>query len=72
MTSIMAELEAKMHSFAEELYKNAQAQQEQAPGPPPPNPQGAAGPGEAKSEGGTSEEGDVIDADFRMVDDDKA
>jgi molecular chaperone DnaK len=66
MKSVMSELESKMHSFAEELYKNTQAQQ---PGP------GAGSAGTAQEQQGEpqkkSDEGDVIDADFEMVDDDE-
>jgi len=73
MEAVMKELESKMHSFAEELYRNAQSAQKQPPqdaGPTgaggEPGP-GGRGQGEKKS----SSDDDVIDADFRMVDDDK-
>jgi molecular chaperone DnaK len=66
MKTIMTEIEGHMHRFAEELYKNVQT--EQAAG----QAAGGEAAGEEKAEGkdgGT--EGDVIDADFEMVDDDK-
>ena len=67
MDSIMTELESKMHAFAEELYKNVQAQQqaENAAQEAPPPSDGAENAGKETS---SSEDGDVIDADFRMVD----
>jgi len=71
MESVMKDLESKMHSFAEELYRKAQAgQQQQQQGQP------AANAGPAADSGGTqqkksSSDDEVIDADFRMVDDDK-
>ncbi len=60
MQSIMSELEGKMHKFAEELYKSAQASQQGGPA-------GDDGAGAGESKGGD----DVIDADFTMMDDDK-
>ncbi|NQV55943.1 MAG: molecular chaperone DnaK, partial [Rhodospirillales bacterium] len=68
MESIMGELESKMHAFAEELYKNVQAQQQAqgADGGAPPPPPGGE---QEKAETASSDDGDVIDADFRMVDD---
>ena len=60
----MSEVESKMHAFAEELYKNAQAQQQGGEPETPAEPQAKAG----KS---GKNDGDVIDADFEMVDDDK-
>ena len=73
MDSIMKELESKMHSFAEELYKNAQAAQQQQTA----QEQTAERPG-SQQDAGThkkasedDDQGEVIDADFRMVDDDK-
>ncbi len=68
METIMNELEAKMHSMAEELYKNVQAQQQADGadgGAPPPQ-------GEPEADGAKSKpaDDDVIDADFRMVDED--
>jgi molecular chaperone DnaK len=70
MDSIMKELESKMHSFAEELYKNAQTAQQQGPQAEPQqqDAQGAQNRSDSKKD---EDDGDVIDADFRMVDDDK-
>ena len=53
MDSVMKDLEAKMHTFAEELYKNAQAQQGGA------GPQG--GFGGAPNGGAPKDDNDVID-----------
>ena len=67
MKTLMSELEGKMHQFAEEIYKNAQAQQQtqgEGGGEPSGGPAGEQGGGQAKSD-----EEDVIDADFKMVDD---
>jgi len=73
METVMKELEAKLHSFAEELYRNAQAsgQQDpghQAPGQEPPHEDCRAPGASTRS---SSDDDEVIDADFRMVDDDK-
>ena len=61
-------LQAKFQEVSSELYKQASAQQ----APPPPQG-GEAGPGpEAHAaEGGVKKEGDVVDAEFEMVDEDK-
>ena len=69
MKSIMDELESKMHSFAEELYKTAQAQGA-GPEQQPPAREDAPGGGEQEQKSGADDDG-VIDADFTMVDDDK-
>jgi molecular chaperone DnaK len=71
MESVMKELESKMHSFAEELYRKAQSSQPQPP-PGQPTANGGAAPGGAGPQPKKSSSDDeVIDADFRMVDDDK-
>jgi len=72
MDSIMKELESKMHAFAEELYRNAQAQQQQGGGAGA-GPEGFAGGQQASSGETTGSKADdsVIDADFRDVSDDK-
>jgi molecular chaperone DnaK len=68
---IKADLEAltaAMQAAGTEMYSKQQAQQ-----PPPgagPQDGPAAGP-ETGSQGGAKKDGDVIDADFEMVDDDK-
>jgi len=60
-------LQAKFQEVSSELYKQASAQQ----APPPPEG-GAAGPGpEAAADAGAKKEGDVVDAEFEMVDEDK-
>jgi molecular chaperone DnaK len=60
-------LQAKFQEVSSELYKQASAQQA------PPAPEGdAAGPGpEAASDAGAKKQGDVVDAEFEMVDEDK-
>ena len=70
MQAVMKELEAKMHKFAEELYKDVQQQQQQESAGAPPPPQDEDG-GEQAADGSGSDEGEVIDADFRMVDDEQ-
>ena len=57
----MTALQQASHKLAEEMYKDAQAEQAQAE----PAPEGAAG---QPQEGGDSE---PVDADFKVVDDDK-
>ena len=58
-------LQAKFQEVSSELYKQASAQQA------PPPPQGdAAGPG-ATADAGAAQQGDVVDAEFEMVDEDK-
>ena len=59
-------LQAKFQEVSSELYKQASAQQA-------PPPQGAAGPGPEAAGGGAQpkKEGDVVDAEFEMVDEDK-
>ncbi|OGV75208.1 MAG: molecular chaperone DnaK [Lentisphaerae bacterium RIFOXYB12_FULL_65_16] len=78
MNAVMKELETQLHHFAEELYRNVQST-----GAPPPGAGGGQG-GEPKAGGGDSDkqqggrrekteknDDGVIDADFRMVDEDK-
>ena len=58
-------LQAKFQEVSSELYKQASAQQA-------PPPQGAAGPGpEAAAGAEPKKEGDIVDAEFEMVDEDK-
>ena len=58
-------LQAKFQEVSSELYKQASAQQA-------PPPQGDAGPGpEAAAGTEPKKEGDVVDAEFEMVDEDK-
>ncbi len=58
-------LQAKFQEVSSELYKQASAQQA-------PPPEGAAGPGpEAAAGAEPKKEGDVVDAEFEMVDEDK-
>jgi molecular chaperone DnaK len=73
METVMKELEGKMHSFAEELYRKAQSARPQQE-PPPSGPHGNSGPAAGGQDGEqkkSSSDDEVIDADFRMVDDDK-
>jgi hypothetical protein len=66
----MKELESKMHRLAEELYKNAQAAQGgPQPGAGPEGAPGGAAQTPPQDEKGGDDD-DVIDADFRMMDDD--
>ena len=60
-------LQAKFQEVSSELYKQASAQQA------PPAPEGDnAGPGpEAANDAGAKKQGDVVDAEFEMVDEDK-
>jgi molecular chaperone DnaK len=60
-------LQAKFQEVSSELYKQASAQQA------PPAPEGdSAGPGsEAANDAGAKKQGDVVDAEFEMVDEDK-
>jgi molecular chaperone DnaK len=71
MESVMKELESKMHSFAEELYRKAQAGQQPPPQGQPKADGGAAADGSGAQQKKSSSDDEVIDADFRMVDDDK-
>ncbi len=59
-------LQSKFQEVSSELYKQASAQQ----APPPPQG-GSADPGPQASSGGAQKEGDVVDAEFEMVDEDK-
>jgi molecular chaperone DnaK len=72
MKSAMEELEQKMHAFAQELYKNVQQQsgdaEDDAAGGARDAGQRTQGSGENR--GGDDDDG-VIDADFRMMDEDK-
>ena len=68
MKRIMTDVQDKMHKFAEELYKNTGAAHQ-----PGGEPGGAAGapPPPPQEPGKKGADGDVIDADFKMMDDDK-
>ena len=69
MKSIMDGLQQKMQSFAEELYKDVGAN-----AAPPPGDGGNGAPpdgGDGDKAADAKDDGDVIDADFDMVDDDK-
>jgi hypothetical protein len=72
MEAVMKQLESKMHSFAEELYRKAQAAQpQQPPSEPAKDAAGAKAGGSGTQQKKSSSDDEVIDADFRMVDDDK-
>jgi len=71
MEAVMKELEARMHSFAEELYRNAQSARQQPPAGGRPEAGGSTETGGGQGEKKSSGDDDVIDADFKMVDDDK-
>jgi len=69
MKSKLDALNTEMQAISQEMYANAQAAQQGAP-------EGAAAGGAdaaagAEADAGKKEEGDVIDADFEMVDEDK-
>ena len=69
MKSILDGLQQKMQSFAEELYKDVGAN-----AAPPPGDGGNGAPpdgGDGDKAADAKDDGDVIDADFDMVDDDK-
>lgn len=57
------DLQAKFQAISAELYKQASAQQGQ--------PEGTAGGGETPQDEPKKADGDVVDAEFEMVDDDK-
>ena len=59
-----------MHSVSAEIYQKAQSQQQASAGPGAGAGAGQAG-GQQAPGGGGSPEGDVIDADFEVVDDEK-
>ncbi len=60
-------LQTKFQEISSELYKQAAAQQA-----PPTSPEGSAGPGPETASGPSApKEGDVVDAEFEMVDEDK-
>ena len=58
-------LQAKFQEVSSELYKQASAQQA------PPPPQGDAAGSGATADAGAAKQGDVVDAEFEMVDEDK-
>jgi molecular chaperone DnaK len=67
------DLQNKFQSVTEELYKQAAANAQSAGAGPGPQP-GASGPGAAQQGGGGHGEqgkGDVVDAEFEVVDEDK-
>ncbi|MCF7853542.1 MAG: molecular chaperone DnaK [Candidatus Pacebacteria bacterium] len=64
MKSVMSELEGKLHKMAEELYKHAQSSEGGAEAEQPGSDQGE--PGQKPP---SSNEDEVIDADYEMVDD---
>ncbi len=61
ITQAMAAMQQASHKLAEEMYKDAQAQQAQGE----PAPEGAAGQPQGGGDSG------VVDADFKVVDEDK-
>ncbi len=70
MKSVMGDLESKMHAMAEEIYKNVGAQQQQAGGAPGGEEATGAASGDSQAGGRQekSEDGEVIDADFEVED----
>ena len=72
ITTAYNDLSTKFDSFAEELYKNASANAQAAgagPGPQPGQSGGAQGP--ASGGAAPQDKGDVVDAEFEVVDEDK-
>ena len=72
MKSALENLNTEMQALSSELY--AQAKSARGPGAQPGGPGGPTGPAEGGPAGGQAAggpQGDVIDADFEMVDDDK-
>jgi molecular chaperone DnaK len=81
MSAVMKELEGQLHRFAEELYRNVQAPGAAGPGGSQGGAPGGGGPaGESEPHASSAQDGGrrqkqadddgVIDADFRMVNDD--
>ncbi|MFW5802301.1 MAG: molecular chaperone DnaK [Verrucomicrobiota bacterium] len=68
MKSVMNDLETKMHSFTEELYKQAQQEQASQAEAGGGAEQGGQQQGSSEDDEG-SEDDTVIDADYHMVDD---
>jgi molecular chaperone DnaK len=62
------ELQNKFQEISADLYKQASAQAGPQPGPQP-GPEAGGRPG--AGEGAGKREGDVVDAEFEVVDDDK-
>jgi molecular chaperone DnaK len=76
MKAKMEALNTEMQAVSADLYAQAKAQQDQAAGEGPaagaPDESGGAQQGEAADKSQKKDEGEVIDADFEMVDDDKS
>lgn len=68
LKAAMSELEQASHKLAQILYQQAQASQNQTGQTPPPPPQGGE---QQEEEKGKDEEGNVVDAEYKEVDDDK-
>ncbi len=77
MQNAMSDLENKMHKFTEELYRNVQSEQgqeAQGAGGEAGEQTAGAGAGQQSQSGGqsgSSSDDDVIDADYKMVDEDE-
>ncbi|NCC50775.1 MAG: molecular chaperone DnaK [Spartobacteria bacterium] len=75
MKSAMEALNQQMQAVSTEMYSqataNQQAQQQQSAGGPGPDAGAQQGAGASSDSAGSGDDGDVIDADFEMVDDDK-
>jgi molecular chaperone DnaK len=63
--SAYSDLQNKFQAVSEELYKNASANAQSADVPPGPQP------GSAGAQAGAKKDGDAIDAEFEVVDEDK-
>jgi molecular chaperone DnaK len=64
------DLQNKFQDISAELYKHASAQAGPPPGPQP-GPEAGARPGAEQGAGKRSGDGDVVDAEFEVVDEDK-
>jgi len=71
MKSSMDALNQEMQTVSAEMYSQATANQEQPPAGEPGPDAGQAAPDGADQAASGGDEGDVIDADFEMVDDEK-
>jgi molecular chaperone DnaK len=65
------ELQNKFQEVSAELYKQASAQGQPGRGGPQPGPEAQPRPGAEEGAGARSGDGDVVDAEFEVVDEDK-
>jgi molecular chaperone DnaK len=65
------DLQNKFQDISAELYKQASAQAGPPPGGPQPGPEAGGRPGAEQAAGKRGDDGDVVDAEFEVVDEDK-